>query len=412
MAIKKTVQIEKTLTANQIYSLNLERSFIPQERPNTFQIRNFSQTSDIYVSVKSSLSTTNYEVKIPPDGTRTFVVLHQQVTELFMLSADSSRFIVNASYADEVYPNDLDQTQLINISPISEVKITDGVEDVVVNADGSLNVTITNVDPIEVNIDVAPEIEIKNDVDNPIPTEIMDGANKLSVGGNGAIKTRIIDGDEDMLEVNANGSLNVVVDDSTPIDVNVTNASIVIDDSTPIDVNVTTFEKDTVTDSIQVITTDHANIHKGLGFSISQLNDAVANNGTILFEVIVPAGAYVHFKQFNCWTNGSKAKFEVIEAPTLTTGATVITPINRRRVGTPSISLLTVKSDPTVISGGTTLESIYFGSGGGASKGGDRSLDIELVLKPDTTNLIRITNLDGNAKDFSTFLFWYEESAG
>lgn len=102
--------------------------------------------------------------------------------------------------------------------------------------------------------------------------------------------------------------------------------------------------------------------------------------------------------------------FTAVEAPTLTTGNTAFTPVNLSRVGTPPASTSILKTNPTSISGGTTLRSYYVSGGtGGTARGGSDDKDIEIVLKPSTTYLFRLQNVSGQNRAMSLWLFWYEE---
>lgn len=172
--------------------------------------------------------------------------------------------------------------------------------------------------------------------------------------------------------------------------------------------------QEAITGGLPVINTDHEAIHLGWGYSASHYAEAVADDAAILLEFTTPAASasYVHLKAYRPWCEGGLAKFEIIEAPTLTTGSTAITPRNRRRTGTAPTSGVTVKSDPTSISAGTTIEgpTAFGGGGAGGGAGGNYVNDQELLLKPATTYLFRITNLAGAAKALGLWLFWYEET--
>lgn len=170
--------------------------------------------------------------------------------------------------------------------------------------------------------------------------------------------------------------------------------------------------KETVTGGNMTISSDHAAIHAGYGFSANVRNTSVADASTLLLEFKTPASSdtVVHMKSWEAWGEGGKNTFELLEAPTLTTGSTAITPVSRRRIGVPPTSACTLKSDPTSISAGTSLEATLFGGGGaGPGGGGNRSADLEFVLKPNTTYLFRLTNNSGAAKGLSLWVFWYEE---
>lgn len=169
-----------------------------------------------------------------------------------------------------------------------------------------------------------------------------------------------------------------------------------------------------VTAGNRTISTDHSSIHSGEGFNASIYGEAVADDGFVQmeFRTSSSANSYVHMKLMSAMSEGLSL-FTAVEAPTLTTGATAVTPQNLRRVDTPPTSVSVLKSNPTSISGGTIIRAYYIGAGGtGTGAGGMNDKDIELVLKPDTVYLFRVQNIAGAAKALSLWLFWYEEPNG
>lgn len=166
---------------------------------------------------------------------------------------------------------------------------------------------------------------------------------------------------------------------------------------------------DFVTGAVRTISSDHSAIHNGEGFNAWVYAEGVADDGYKQIEFVTPAVGYVHMKLMTALAEGL-ASFEVVEAPTLSSGSTAFTPVNLRRVGTPPASTCTLKTDSTYTSGGTVIRAYLLGQGsGGNSTGGTQDKDIELVLKPETTYLFRVRNLAGSAKALSLWLFWYEE---
>ena len=169
---------------------------------------------------------------------------------------------------------------------------------------------------------------------------------------------------------------------------------------------------DTTTGGIKQLTTDHALIHAGKGFSISGIFASVANAAVVNYAFKTPtvaSGKYVHlkFKEFSATAN--KIRMNFYEAPTAApTNGGDLAAINRRRIGTPTVTAMqAVKSAMDLdLAGATTLNVESFTSGSA------RSLDIEFVLKPDTWYIRTFTNGTGSAADISFFEFWYEEDAG
>ncbi len=118
----------------------------------------------------------------------------------------------------------------------------------------------------------------------------------------------------------------------------------------------------------------------------------------------------VHFKPMNFFTDGDNFTIEFFESPTLTDGITSITAINQNRtsVNTP---LTVFYSDPTVTSDGTKIDEFYLGGSYGQKvAGSDIVVGIdEIVLKPNTDYLYKITN--GGTADANILmrLFFYEK---
>jgi len=159
---------------------------------------------------------------------------------------------------------------------------------------------------------------------------------------------------------------------------------------------------------VPVIDSDHARVHNDQMFQNFQENLALANNGTVLFEYIVPADKALHLKGMSAWVTEQHWRFELIAAPTLTTGAT---PLANKPFHWPStiVNPIVCKSNPTGISGGTVIASSLFGGGSGVGQtiiAGNASKALEHELGAGTY-LVRITNLSGGAAKISANLFWY-----
>jgi len=99
-------------------------------------------------------------------------------------------------------------------------------------------------------------------------------------------------------------------------------------------------------------------------------------------------------------------RFKAIEAPTLTDGTTAITPVHIHRNETAATSM-TLYSNPTSISGGTTLVDAIIPSGGNKT-GGAAGSTVFWTLKPNTDYIASIQNL-GNSDTICTFeMAWLE----
>ena len=167
-----------------------------------------------------------------------------------------------------------------------------------------------------------------------------------------------------------------------------------------------------VTNAVRLITTDHAAIHEGQGFSITGIFAAVANASVVNYAFKTPtaaSGKYVHLKFRDIVATANKIRVDFYEAPTAApTNGTDLVPYNRRRIGTPTATAMqAVKISMDLnLAGATMIDSTQF-IGGVA-----RPLDIEFVLKPDTWYIRTFTNSTGAAADITFIEFWYEELAG
>lgn len=116
-----------------------------------------------------------------------------------------------------------------------------------------------------------------------------------------------------------------------------------------------------VTTGHPVIDTNHAQIHDSNAYSLGEVF-TIAAGATVDVTVHVPAGAYVHYQATDLSTDGGNTvTAKLYEGATITaeTG-TAITPINRRRLGAPDASLLTIKQGATVTATGTQIDQWYF----------------------------------------------------
>ena len=131
-------------------------------------------------------------------------------------------------------------------------------------------------------------------------------------------------------------------------------------------------------------------------FALAVPYSAVIASGTANLEFKTPKTGTIKIKAA-AHSTGASHKVELIEAPTLTTGAAAVTPINKDRASTVK-SFATVKSNPTTISAGTVIDTAF-----------SHEIDpTEYTLKANTVYLIKVTNTEAAAKDI-TVLVDYEE---
>jgi len=168
-------------------------------------------------------------------------------------------------------------------------------------------------------------------------------------------------------------------------------------------------DRERVTGAVRNISSDHANIHDHEGFELCFGTEAVADDGTILIEIVTGSAKYVHMKHMRPWSEGGVASFDIVEGGT-STGGTGATPKDKNRNGTPSTSSVTVKTGVTPTGGTSIRDPELFGGGGpGSGAGGSASIENEWVLARSTNYLFRVKNLAGSAKALGLTLFWYEE---
>ena len=158
-------------------------------------------------------------------------------------------------------------------------------------------------------------------------------------------------------------------------------------------------------DAIPTVSEEQNNIHGGHFFTTEVTNAALGASALLYIEIIVPANIEMHLKQVSFY-NGDDGHFELVEAPTLTTGAAALIAYNRLRTSV-KLSNMGLKSNPTVISAGTVLEEMYF-KATNQTLGILITTDWEWILKPETTYLIRLTNLGIGAEQALLKANWYE----
>lgn len=141
--------------------------------------------------------------------------------------------------------------------------------------------------------------------------------------------------------------------------------------------------------SLKQITEFQSKIHEGRGFQTRRGSATLAVSGTLLLQMDIPASLDVEMAVMEMFTNQAQARFELIEAPTLTTGAAAVVPLNLNRQSD-KLSKIICFSDPTVISAGTALEDFYFATGNNNFLG--KLPDLKWMLKANTRYLVRYTN--------------------
>lgn len=133
---------------------------------------------------------------------------------------------------------------------------------------------------------------------------------------------------------------------------------------------------------------------------------ALINTASVEIIISVPAATYPHL--VSTITVSGDCSIEFYEGATTTADGTAINLFNRNRnsATTPDIVLT---HTPTISGDGTIVHPDYI-PGGQKKKatGGEDGFDDELVLKPSTKYLLRVTNESGANAIVAIAFDWYE----
>lgn len=154
---------------------------------------------------------------------------------------------------------------------------------------------------------------------------------------------------------------------------------------------------------------NHQRNHDGRAFFAYKLypdSAPLTANASIDIAMAAPAGVFPHVTVDGLCLGD--AELYIYEGST-TSGGTPFTPINRNRnyaVSNPSQIAMVIA--PTVSNVGTELDAQIIAGGAGKKSGGGTAGSLEYVLKPLTTYLFRLTNVNGTAHAAYLTLEWYE----
>ena len=178
---------------------------------------------------------------------------------------------------------------------------------------------------------------------------------------------------------------------------------------------------DGMTDALQTVSYTHHEIHAGSTFHVQVYDGSVAAAGSVRISFKTPAGTKRAHMIFSFASSGG-SHLTIAEGATWTTNTgTVVVPTNQKRSSSPTASMLLedktatpaytangVLTGTTADAAGTTLRNIYvFGSN---KVGGDGSHAAEIILMPDQTYTISLTNDEATAKALILHLDWYEHT--
>jgi hypothetical protein len=155
---------------------------------------------------------------------------------------------------------------------------------------------------------------------------------------------------------------------------------------------------------------NHVRLHEGRAYYVYKTHKDTARlavGASIDIAIAFPSGVEAHaFVDYQC---GGEAEVYVYESPT-TSGGTSMTLHRRNRVINTASEGVAVLN-PTVTAVGTEFYSELITSAegqGNRSGAGGRGLSFEFILKPLTTYLFRLTNVNGSSQMAEMRIDWYE----
>lgn len=153
-----------------------------------------------------------------------------------------------------------------------------------------------------------------------------------------------------------------------------------------------------------IIDVNHLRLHEGRAYYTYYIEPLLAVSGNLDIAVAFPSGITPH-AVFN-YQCGGDSRFYVYEAPT-TSGGTALT-IHRRNRNLETTSTGVAVHNPTVSALGTEIFGEIITSGQGGTGAGGGGYTYEYVLKPLTTYLFRLTNINAKAHIAELLIEWYE----
>jgi hypothetical protein len=140
----------------------------------------------------------------------------------------------------------------------------------------------------------------------------------------------------------------------------------------------------------------------------------VANNGTAYIQIKTPPDYFVHItsRQHGVSTNGTgEAIFDLVEAPTLTDGATPVEVNSNVNRNSAKLLVPAIYNDPTAVTGGTVIARDYvYGSGNKSANVVGALEALERLLLKDTDYVVQIDNNTGQSAVITTNLILYASS--
>lgn len=156
--------------------------------------------------------------------------------------------------------------------------------------------------------------------------------------------------------------------------------------------------KDSVTGDITDLCRSGFAYHAASYFTVNQ-------GATALFQMKTGASSPIVL-YYSLVAATQSCRFKAIEAPTVTDGTTLVASRNMNR-NSANTSTMVLYSDPTSVSGGTTLIDSVIPSGGNKTGGGATG-ELAWTMKPDTSYIVSVENLGNNSTICTFEMAWLE----
>lgn len=154
-----------------------------------------------------------------------------------------------------------------------------------------------------------------------------------------------------------------------------------------------------------IVDVNHLRLHEGRAYYVYKMYPyaaGLAAGASINIAIAWPSGITPHLVIE--YESPGESEFYLYEAPT-TSGGTAMT-INRRNRNILTASSGAAVLDPTVSTTGTEIFAEFVPAGN--KGGGGATYTFEYVLKPLTTYLLRLTNVNSQAHPANLRVEWYE----
>ena len=173
---------------------------------------------------------------------------------------------------------------------------------------------------------------------------------------------------------------------------------------------------ESVTKGIRIINSDHGQHHLGNGYKGYIDLATLASSASLEYCLTTSENVYVHSKNWTIQAMDSSVKVEILTGATVSSNeGTAVSLSNTNNITTNTAST-TIKASPTYTGGSTWHMFACFADSTNQVVGighATTSENDELVLKPDTEYIIKITNTGASTVSAGLVtIFFYEEEDG